>query len=1159
MPYSSADISGMIGGQMAMFSNQAAYSQQIGGMVGTSPMGMAGGMANPFPQSHMGSQIAGGMASSMGGAATGMSIGGGLMGGAAGWMDPFTSAGRGMGMGTGASGFMGGLSNIGGAFAQGGMRAGMGALAGGLGGAAIAAAPAMAVGMAAQYAGGQMYQGAQNFQDVQNMSGHFGSQFGQSGSVGGGMGSQSIKKITGALHELVGDDMRTTMEEIKTVMDKAGQMGMLSGITDANAFKQKFGGIVKQVRQIADIMGTTLSEAAPMMGEMNKMGLWSSADMMGTAVAGKVAGPAAGAMMGAMGQGAQISHAMGGTMRAGAMMGREAFTDVQAAQRAGVLSNRDVMEYTGGVGGAEGQRMMAGGMQRMMSSFSQSSAGQLMMAGLGARGDTGEFTGEIDKGKLSDFMSGNVSVNDLQRQGRKSLTKGNQASFFDVQEELGQNLGAEGGMGAIGKIAGNVLENKFGGNKKLQQQLLRQMTGMSNKDAKLAMTFMENAAKIADEESRATEGAINKAFDDLERKKYRSWEGLTGAVSGSFREGLSRPLQEAGERLAADFGESWDRTVSGLTGKTRRVAMGSAEKGRLLRGGALTKDFGDLGSVGQDFVSGGNMENVIRGIQSDGGMGEIAAGAAVGGATVGLLTAGLGTGMGVAAGAAIGAYTAGLDDEGLTQKSAALRRLGIGSKGGDGSLQMGGGYTTSREEVTRGLRRSAMRAGGASRKAMGFTKDDQGIRTMKDRLTAVMGKSPKLRRLRKENPKGYAAALLKEMDYDVTTENLDKLSIAQQEEGLIGDLTADFAQENEEVAGFPTSFKELEKAQNAALDEMYTLSGGKNLAEGAMKGAAVGALGMGAATGGILAIPGAIGGAAMGLMDAAINDTGVEREDITRAMTGEGSDVMQRYLKGEITADKAQKLLQRVKGSSEIGKLIDKMKTGVIDKKSMATVAQKFEGFRGAEVQIEELAKIKELAARGPSEISLGKGGEGLEGEFKDLHRLYSGGADDTLKVEELREAQKEAQSLASRLTRSQADEFAKAGGVGRQVAALFEVSAGQVGEGMGEKKTKDMVKALEGMDYDLKKDEKLAGYLKDDKITKKESEDFGKRAAEIIKNSMTGTAEATKTHNEKMMEMLNVYADKHEKFVRAVDNAIDLKDPGDAPEAETPTQTEEK
>jgi len=58
MPYSSSQISGLVGGQLAMFSNQAAFSQQVGGMYGTAPSMPMGGMSNPFPED-IGSRVTG--------------------------------------------------------------------------------------------------------------------------------------------------------------------------------------------------------------------------------------------------------------------------------------------------------------------------------------------------------------------------------------------------------------------------------------------------------------------------------------------------------------------------------------------------------------------------------------------------------------------------------------------------------------------------------------------------------------------------------------------------------------------------------------------------------------------------------------------------------------------------------------------------------------------------------------------------------------------------------------------------------------------------------------------------------------------------------------------------------------------------------------------
>lgn len=1125
MPYSSAEISGMIGGQMAMFSNQAAFSQQIGGQIGTSPMmGPGGGMQNPFPQPHMGSRIAGGVTGMAGAAATGLAIGGGLMGGAAGWLDPYTAAARGFSAGTGGAGFIGGLSNIGGAFAQGGLRAGIGMMGTGMAGAAIAAAPAMALGAGLQYTGSQMYQGVQHVEDVRAMSGHFGTQFGAAGaSWGGGMGHQTIKKITGALHELVGEDMRTTMEEIKQVMDNAGRMGMLTGITDAATFKQKFGGIVKQVRQVADIMGTTLAEAAPMLGQMNQMGLWSSADVMGTAVAGKIAGPNAGAMMGAMGQGAQVSHAMGGTMRAGAMMSREAFMDVQAAQQAGVLSNRDIMEYTGGTGGARGMQMMAGSMQRMMSQFSQTSAGRLMMAGLGQRDESGAFTGQIDKGRLQEFLSGGLTVQDLSRLGRKQLSGPNAATFMDVQEELGQNLGAQGGIGAMAQITEQVL-GKFGGNDKVKQQLMRQMFGMSNRDAKLFKKMFDDAGKIRDQEERAAEDAINQAFENLERKQYRSWEGLTTAVGGMWREGISRPLQEAGEKLATDFGEKWETLSGKLTGRTRRIAMGQGERGRLIRQGALTTNYENLGvgTLGASFAQGGVLENVIRGIN------ETSMGDVYGRVTAGMFTMGLSEAGFAAAGIAEGPQ--------LTRKQQALQRIGVGP-GAD------------IETMRTGIREAFTRAQTPTREALGFKGEvDKGrVDEFKSGLRKIMGqKSEEFRRLKEEDPKGYAKAVLSEMGKPATRDNLNMLAIAQEEEGYAEDLRADFKQMSADVGHIPTSPEELAEFQNDQLREITATFGGVG-GYGFQDLTAKQAMMEEFSKGNILK------GLQKGIQ--AVGNIGIDRADVEKALTGRGSGVMQKYLSGQISKEDA---IEQLNTMGEEGATARRLiATGQADDKKDAF--QKFFAARGMQAQMTALPRIREVAVKGPAEINLGRGGGALQEEFKSIVETYRGGEDLKLSPEEVQQAQERVVSLGGKLTAEQAETMRRRGGaVGRQIAAISDVSRF---EGGGEKDTSKLLNKLMQSGYDVESmgDERMKEILKDKKISKEEAKEFGEKAADIIKTSLSETAESRKTHNEKLMELLNTYADKHEKFVRAVDNAIDLKDPGDAPEAEKPATPEEE
>ena len=153
----SNQIAGVVGGQQVMFANQAAFAHQISGQMGFGTNGPTGQQMQSTPAGAMpsygygwgdtaqaGTQVAGGMANLVPAGMTAASVAGGMMGGAAGWADPFTGVARGFARGAGFSGagFMETMGGVGRAFAGGGMRAGLGAVAGGA---------AMATGVGALY------------------------------------------------------------------------------------------------------------------------------------------------------------------------------------------------------------------------------------------------------------------------------------------------------------------------------------------------------------------------------------------------------------------------------------------------------------------------------------------------------------------------------------------------------------------------------------------------------------------------------------------------------------------------------------------------------------------------------------------------------------------------------------------------------------------------------------------------------------------------------------------------------------------------------------------------------------------------------------------------------------------------------------------------
>lgn len=1144
MYQTSSQISGMVGGQMAMFANQSQFSQQIGGAVGTGPMAGGGGMQNPFPQTDMGSRIAGGMGMALPGVATGASIAGGLMGGAAGWADPMTGVARGFagGAGAGGMGAMNTLGHIGKTFATGGMRAGMGVMAGGMAGAAAMALPYYAAGKAIQTVGQNIYAGAQNVAQVGQMSEHFGTQYGEAGSrEGGKMGRESIKGIVGVLQNFASDDVKTTMGDLKKLMDQTGRMGMLTGISNPQEFKQKFGDIVGKVQAIAKMMGTTMEQAAPMLQEMGQMGLWKTSDILGTAMSGRVAGKGAGQMMESMQTGSQMSHAMGGSMRSGAMMGRENFMNIQAAQRAGSLSNEDIMEFTGGVGGAEGQKMMSQQMTGIMARFGQSSAGRLMMAGLGETRD-GTFTGEIDKDKLEKFQRGEISVNELQAQGQKaSRSREGAMSFFRQEGKLAQNMGSDGGMDSMMKIVQQVADTKFGGSEQARHQLIRQMFGVSNREAETIGKLVDDMPRIRDQRTKQFEDAVNQAFQEAERKQNASWDGFKDAVGQMWDESM-RPLQDAGARLATDFGTAMDSASASLTGRVRRIAMGSGEKNRLLRQGALTQDLSDVGpeNLGQSWLDAGPVSNSMMRMREKGFLSK-----AVGPGSIGGMAGIVNPLAGPMAGLAM---TAGGFGEDMSPRAKALREVGVGSKGGGGNVDMGGGFSTSRTEMQQGIRRAFMRAQSPGSKNLS-EKAKGKLADVKLKLPGILARHSKT--LRDMDPSEKKKQIMRLLEKDggldglSDMEKLDVVAAAQAEEGYeSSELAIDFKAAAKDLGMMPENPEELAKMQNDALDAMTTAAGARNSVTSMLIGGAVGAAAgtlMGGPLG--LVIGGALG-AAGGAIYAAMGSD-VNREMVERASTGPGADIFQAFAKSKMEqgdADKAKEALLKIKGGDEIIKIIDSvMENGAEAKAALKESSNTFAQTRMAQVGTQGRAAIRSLAMKQSSSVK-GLSEENQEA-FKSLVSKYQGKggeSDELLESGEAADAIRSAEELSGFLGKKEIKALREGGGaIGRQVAAFSKV--GGVGE-MGKDETQAFLKDMRQLGYDVEKfgGKETEQLLKDGKIKSDEVDKFTAALKKMVGSGLAGTNEAKKSSAERQLELLNQYTDANTKFVNAVNQALD-------------------
>lgn len=910
MPITSAQTSGLIGGQQAMFSNQMAYSQQIGGahvagMQNPYPMppsyGFAGGQSGAFSHD-LGARTIAGLGGAVPGAVAGTAmLGGSLIGGAAGMMDPFTGIGRAFGAGSmsgaGVSARMGvmggsegmgiwqGAKNVGGAFARRGLLGGGAALAGGMAAASAMALPYYALGKGVDMLGQNIRQGAQNIQDVGAMTQqYFEPQFGQAGAGSGGASSRGmIKNITSFLHEIAGEDVMTSMKDIKNLMSRAGQSGQLEGVSDANSFRQRFRKIVEDTKKVAQIMGATLEEAAPMVAGLQKMGMWTTSDIMGTAVQAKAAGPNSGAaLMGSMQQGAMMSNRMGGTMRAGANLGRNLFGQVSAMQTSGILSNQDIREFTGGQGGAEGRRMIAGSMQRVMAGFGETSMGRMMMAGMGEiKG--GEFTGRMDDKLMAKFQRGEIDVGQLQSMGKKRTSNETLAtSFFNKSGQMSQAMGAQGGIEGLAQGIQQAMEKSGRGDASapIQNRFIQLITGASQADADMIQKMIRELPRIRSERERRMSAALDDSFRSLEIRRNRSWEGMKEAIGSVISEHTSRPIQELSEGLTTAMGESFDRMSDSLLGRSKQMpAISFQRQMNLVKGGALqgSETIQNLGggSLGQSFVDPGAIANF----------------------TMGMREGDIGEGMG-----------------GMTPRARALMASGLqASRAGNNAsrVALGGGMTASSADVAMTARRAMLRGADATMGGLlgGETPEKRkAADVIKGKLRAMMntkGTSRELRKLKKENPQMYAQKMIEKMSRGdrAVGEALAVLgeghpagagsAIAKQDAlaitlGELGydqsDIGVDFSGMAEAIGGMPDTPEEVNEMHAKNIEKMFEATSGIMTeqtggliggAAGGILGGALGGMKLGAAAGSFFGPIGTAVGAAVGALGGAIVGAGI--------------------------------------------------------------------------------------------------------------------------------------------------------------------------------------------------------------------------------------------------------------------------------------------
>jgi hypothetical protein len=901
----------------------------------------------------------GGAAMSMPAIAAGVGIGGAMVGGAAGWLDPFTgvaraaNAGSGAGMGAG----WGGLSHIGRTFAQGGMRAGLGALGGGAMAAGAMALPYMAVGAGIQGAAESIYEGAQTYGDAGRIGQSFGPAYGQSGALPGGkLPRHQIRQIATVLEEFADENIIASVTTATRLAQKFTQMGMMSGVQDAASFKQKFSSLAKQVDTVAKVMGTSLEEAAPVLQSMQRMGLWRPEDVMGTLMTSKMVGPqAAQQMMGAMQTGAQQSHALGGSLAGGAALGREAFMTVQGGLRTGTFSNESIAEYTGGVGGVEGQRMMAQSMTSAMQRAGRHPLYQAMMAGLGEMQE-GKFTGRIDEERLQEFMGGGINAQELMRQGRQR-TRGRKAqlSFDYRRDQLSQEMVSKGGVGGMAAGLESIMSQRPDWEElgdEAKGRLIQMISGSDQRTAEMIRRVMEDHQEIQGDHQRRAMAAVEDYYQQRERRAHHSIQGVKDALKQKSEQAW-RPLREFGADLGQAYDETRDAAVRGIFGVDRGVSVSAGQARTLAMRGQVSYDrpsaFGDVTEIGgmdlgitglmnygttnrgeilrrgmardqlQD-IGGSDIEGVV-GAAARGGMAGAAAGGAFGGIT-GMWGAAVGGASRYLTGGAgeineAGVVTIGRDETGqrvgadLATLESAQRRIAARARSGDA-------YTLGfqGEDDSKNLKRvkAAMRnltATTEGRNALRkINKEGGGSAAQTEKIMQLLGGDPETKQAIDELVKSKNTGSRGQDEMDIMRAVSEEVSLPPGQDINWSENEDAIQWANLDSAAFAEAEGEIADRAAAGLRESTGLTGvGRKFAT---------SIAAGTAAGGLL---GTFAGVGVGAFRALVGDNVSEEEFRSLVTDPDVSADLVGYLRGD--KDASLRLQKKAESNDTIRKMMD--------------------------------------------------------------------------------------------------------------------------------------------------------------------------------------------------------------------------------------------
>jgi hypothetical protein len=505
----------------------------------------------------------------------------------------FTPFGHGAGSQAGVSA-LSGMSSL----ANTSQLVGLGAMAGGfllgklgLGGSAVAAGlsrTAMLTGMTlpaalslgvltpAIAALGGAASGAQQYAQTQNvMDKAFGTRLGMGGAFGYGVSRQDALGLTESMRQLAAvPEMMTSMSELQQVLGKVSTMGIMQGMRDAKAFKQKFSELTGALRDMSKSLGTTLEETLPFLQSATRQGFLDVGQITSSVKRGAAMGSVGGGMarermFQIQETGADIVRSLGGDSRLGSTGAQNMVGSLNMALSMGIITADDLMRTTGKTG-EEGIEVLSKRYLAANANFMQNN--RFFAAALAERDGQGMFTGKINETMLDRLQRGDISGAELMRAGQRSLselTSEQALSFVNSMERgMGAEMGALAGPSGSARMITAVLEANGAKSKEAQRRLVQQMMNINQAEADMMLQIIERAGEVRERREQEVQQAMQRDRSAAYFKEHMTVKGLMHHLSTGARAIFVDPFMSSGAGYATRASNRFDELQARFIGSS---------------------------------------------------------------------------------------------------------------------------------------------------------------------------------------------------------------------------------------------------------------------------------------------------------------------------------------------------------------------------------------------------------------------------------------------------------------------------------------------------------------------------------------------------------------------------------------------------------------